>query len=109
MTRLDVPFTDAALGADVVVSTIDGDQEIELEPGTQPSTVIRLRNQGLPAIRGRRRGDLHVIVNVMVPSNLSDEQRDLLERFADSANGENYPPPGERPGFFDRIRHAFGG
>ena len=108
VTRLDVPFTEAALGAKVVVPTIDGEEQIELVPGTQPSTVIRLRHQGLPAIRGRRRGDLHVIVNVMVPSNLTDEQRELLERFANSENGENYPPAGERQGFFDRIRNAFG-
>jgi molecular chaperone DnaJ len=108
VTRLDIPFTDAALGTRVTVPTLDGDEEIELEPGTQPSTVIRLRQQGLPALRGRRRGDLHVLVNVMVPSNLSEEQRELLEQFARSANGDNYPPAGERPGFFDRIRQAFG-
>jgi molecular chaperone DnaJ len=109
VTRLDVPFTDAALGAKLTVPTVDGEQQVKLEPGSQPSTVIRLRNQGLPSIRGRRRGDLHVVVNVMVPRDLDDGQRELLERFAESANGANYPPVDESPGLFDRIRQAFGG
>lgn len=108
-TRLDVPFTDAALGATVNVPTLDGDREVELEPGTQPSTVVRLKGLGLPSVHGRRRGDLHVVVNVMVPRNLNDEQRELLERFSGAANGENYPADSERTGFLSRIRQAFGG
>ena len=64
---------------------------------------------GLPALRGRRRGDLHVVVNVMVPRNLSEEQRDLLKRFADSANGGNYEIEEEANSLLDRIRQALGG
>jgi molecular chaperone DnaJ len=79
---------------------------MELKPGSQPATVLRLRGRGLPALRGRGHGDLHVIVNVLVPSNLSDDQRELLRRFAESANGETYPGP-RHEGIFDRIRHAF--
>ncbi len=109
ITKVDVPFTDAALGATVHAPTLEGDEELKLEQGTQPSTVMRLRGRGLPSLRGRGRGDLHVIVSVMVPRNLSDEQREMLERFAVSANGENYPEPEQRSGLFDRIRHAFGG
>jgi molecular chaperone DnaJ len=109
VTRLDVAFTDAALGASVAVSTLDGERELRLDPGTQPSTVMRLRRLGLPSLRGRRRGDLHVVVNVMVPRNLSDEQRELLKRFADSANGGNYEVDEEAGGLLDRIRVALGG
>ncbi len=111
VTRLDVPFTDAALGASVPVPTLDGAQELELEleAGTQPSTVVRMRGRGLPSLRSRRHGDLHVIVNVMVPRNLNDEQRELLDRFARSANGDNYPADAERGGLFERIRQAFSG
>jgi molecular chaperone DnaJ len=74
--------------------------------------VLRLRGCGLPSLERRLsggRGDLHVVVNVMVPSRLSDEQRDLLERFAASANGETYVTDREEQGFFERIRQAFRG
>jgi len=106
--RLDVPFTQAALGGSVPVATLDGDEEIELEAGSQPAKVIRLRGRGLPALRGRGRGDLHVVLNVMIPSRLTDAQRDLLRRFEESANGDTYASKhGE--GLFDRIRQAFRG
>jgi molecular chaperone DnaJ len=107
VTRVDVPFTEAALGSTLMVPTLAGDEELELKPGTQPATVLRLRGRGLPELRGRGNGDLHVVVNVLVPNRLSDEQRELLHRFRDSANGDTYPAPKGHEGFFDRIRHAF--
>jgi molecular chaperone DnaJ len=91
----------------VPVPTLEGDEELEISPGTQPGAVVRMRDRGLPSLRGRRRGDLHVVMNVLIPSNLSDEQRDLLRRFADSANGDTYEMRSE--GLFDRIRQAFRG
>lgn len=107
VTRLDVPFTDAALGTTLTVATLAGDEELELKAGTQPATVLRIRGRGLPQLRGRRMGDLHVVVNVLLPNNLSDEQRELLQRFRESANGDTYPAQKGQEGFFDRIRHAF--
>ncbi len=108
VTRLDVPFTQAALGATMSVPTLEGEEQLELEPGSQPGTVKRLRGHGLPALRRRGRGDLHVLLNVMVPSHLTEEQRDLLQRFQDSANGETYASK-HGDGLFDRIRQAFRG
>jgi molecular chaperone DnaJ len=107
VTRVDVPFTDAALGARLTVPTLVGDEQLELKPGTQPATLLRLRGRGLPQLRGRGTGDLHVVVNVLVPNNLNDEQRELLRRFRESANGDTYPAPKGQEGLFDRIRHAF--
>jgi molecular chaperone DnaJ len=107
VTRVDVPFTDAALGARLTVPTLVGDEQLELKPGTQPATLLRLRGRGLPQLRGRGTGDLHVVVNVLVPNNLNDEQRELLHRFRESANGDTYPAPKGQEGLFDRIRHAF--
>jgi len=106
LMRVDVPFSDAALGTTLEVETLGDPEQVKIEPGTQPGTVVRLRGKGLPALRGRRHGDLHVLVNVMVPNNLSADQRELLERFAESSNGENYPsePHG---GLFERLRQAF--
>jgi molecular chaperone DnaJ len=109
LTKVDVPFTDAALGTTVAVPTVDGEHDIKLEPGTQPGTVKRLRGLGLPSLRGGRKGDLHVVVNVIVPRNLSADQRELLMRFADSANGGNYDVEEAPSGLFDRIRQALGG
>lgn len=106
VTRVDIPFTDAALGTTLTVPTLTGEEEVELKPGSQPATVLRLRGLGLPELRGRGHGDLHVMVNVLVPSKLNDEQRDLLRRFAESANGDTYPGP-KHEGIFERIRHAF--
>ena len=98
VTRLDVPVHRRGAGRDASPSpTLEGEEEIELEPGhAARRRCVRLRGRGLPSLRGRRRGDLHVVVNVMIPSNLSDEQRELLRRFAESANGENYPAERER-------------
>jgi molecular chaperone DnaJ len=109
VTRLDVPFTDAALGATVPVPTLEGDEQIELKPGTQPGSIVRMRGHGLPSLQSRRRGDLHAIVNVMIPRNLNDDQRELLERFARATNGENYPAESEGSGLFERIRDVFRG
>lgn len=107
ITRLDVPFTDAALGGSLHVATLEGDEEVEVPAGTQPGAVVRMRQRGLPSLRGRRRGDMHVVMNVLIPSNLDEDQRDLLRRFAESANGDTYEA---RPdGLFDRIRQAFRG
>jgi molecular chaperone DnaJ len=108
VTRLDVPFTQAALGGSVLVSTLEGEEDVELEPGSQPAKVMRLRGRGLPALRGRGRGDLHLVLNVMIPSHLTDEQRDLLRRFEESANGDTYTSTHDY-GLFDRIRQAFRG
>jgi molecular chaperone DnaJ len=107
LTRVDVPFTDAALGTTLTVPTLAGDEQVELKAGSQPATVLRLRGRGLPEVRGRGTGDLHVVVNVLVPSKLDDEQRELLRRFADSTNGDTYPAPKSHEGIFSRLRHAF--
>ena len=97
--KVDVPFTEAALGATVQAPTLEGDEELKLEQGTQPSTVVRLRGRGLPSLRGRGRGDLHVIVSVMVPRNLSDEQRAVAGALrASRPTARTTPSPSSGPG-----------
>ena len=83
-------MTDAALGATTTIPTLDGEVELELEPGTQPGELRVLRGQGMPLLQGRGRGDHRVLVNVLVPRRLSDEQRRLLEEFARAADGDTY-------------------
>jgi molecular chaperone DnaJ len=103
----DVSIVQAALGTRITVPTVEGDEEIEIKPGTQPGTEIRLRGRGVPHLRrGSQRGDLHVFVNVTVPAKLSKRQRELLTEYA-AETGEAVSPAGHA-GIFDKVRDALG-
>jgi molecular chaperone DnaJ len=97
---LDVSIAQAALGANVTIPTIEGSEEIEIKPGTQPGSELRLRGRGVPYIRRSGRGDLHVLVNVSVPTKLSKRQRELLQQYA-VEGGESVSQGG---GILDRVR-----
>jgi molecular chaperone DnaJ len=104
---VSVPATEAMLGTTVSVPALDGEREIELPAGTQPGHEEVLRGAGLPQLGGRRRGNQRVVVDVVVPANLSDEQRELAERLDESLDDDNLAPQhGE--GIFSRVRRAFG-
>lgn len=97
-----VPMTVAALGGAVSVPTIEDEEEIQISPGTQSGEVIRLRGKGMPRLNGRGRGELVGVVRVETPADLSDEEAELLERFA-KLRGERT----DQRGFFDKIKEAF--
>jgi molecular chaperone DnaJ len=99
---IDVPAPDAALGTTVEVETLDGTEELRIEPGTQPGTEIRLRGKGMPSLRHRGRGDQRVIVNVVIPRRLSKPQRELLEELRGTLSEENLREEGSS--FFARRR-----
>jgi molecular chaperone DnaJ len=81
---LPVSVTQAILGADLDVPTLEGDGEhLRIEPGTQSATVVKLRGRGIPHIGRRARGDLYVTIAVDIPRELTKEERGLLERFAE--------------------------
>ena len=82
LLELPVTFVQAALGADVEVPTLDGKVKYSIPEGTQTGTVFRLRGKGIPQLRGSSRGDQYVTVNVVVPTAMSDEQKELLRQFA---------------------------
>jgi molecular chaperone DnaJ len=103
--RMRVSFVEAALGTDAEVPTLEGTAPVRIEPGTQPGATLRLRGEGMPRIRRRGRGDLKVVVDVMVPTRLTGEQRELLERF-DAVSGED-TYSGSGGSFFDRLRGVF--
>jgi molecular chaperone DnaJ len=103
---VDVPAPAAALGTRVAVPTLDGEEDIEIEPGTQPGAVITLRGRGMPALRRGRTGDQIVVVNVVIPRNLSGEQRDLLERLAGTLEARNLEAA-EAEGIFAKVKRAF--
>jgi molecular chaperone DnaJ len=107
LSVVSIPATEAMLGTAVTVPTLEGEREIEIAPGTQPGHEEVLRAAGLPRLGGRRRGNQRVILNVIVPSNLSEEQRELAERLDESLEEDNLGPRhGE--GLFSRVRRAFG-
>src|SRR5919197_1137039 len=90
ITVLDVPAPLAALGTTLAVPSLDGDLDVEIEPGTQPGEVITVRGKGMPVLRrSGRRGNLRVVVNVVIPRRLSKEQRELLQRLSDSIEPDN--------------------
>jgi molecular chaperone DnaJ len=107
VAMVTVPGPDATLGTTRTVHTLEGDEELRIEPGTQPETVITLRGRGMPSLRRRGRGDLRVVVKVVTPRGLSSEQRSLLRRFADSLTPENLRAPEEDESLFSRVRRAF--
>jgi molecular chaperone DnaJ len=97
-------FTQAALGATVPVPTLDGEEELELPPGTQPGEIVVLRGRGMPVLQGFGRGDQRILVNVVVPRHLSDEQRRLLRQFDEHVDERTY---GKSEGLFDKLKSAF--
>jgi molecular chaperone DnaJ len=100
---LPLSITQAALGARVMVPTAEGDEEVEIKAGTQAGAEIRLRGRGVPHLRRSGvRGDLHVIVDVRVPTRLSKRQRELLEALA-AESGER---PAPRSGILDKMKDA---
>jgi molecular chaperone DnaJ len=101
---LEVSIAQASLGTKVMIPTTEGEEEIEIRPGTQPGTEIRMRGKGVPHLRRPgTRGDLHVMVNVHVPSHLSKKQRQLLEELA--AEWDETVLSG---GVFERVKDALG-
>ena len=101
---LSLPFTKVALGTTETVETLDGEQQVELRPGTQPGDVLVLRGKGVPVLNGRGRGDHRVHVNVMLPQRLTDEQRRLLAEFEGSVGDDTYRLD---ESFLGRIKSAF--
>jgi len=104
--RMRVSFVEAALGTEAEVSTLEGATTVRVDPGTQPGTTLTLRGEGMPRLRRRGRGDLKVVVDVMVPTRLNAEQRELLQRFEATSGEETYGNGGGES-FFDRLRSVF--
>jgi molecular chaperone DnaJ len=100
-----IAFTQAALGTRLEIDTLDGTEELVVPAGTQPGHVFRLKGRGVPALRGRGRGDLLVRVDVAVPERLTDEEDELLRSLA-ALRGEEIAAQQDK-GVFSRLRSAF--
>ncbi|HEV8136500.1 MAG TPA: molecular chaperone DnaJ [Pyrinomonadaceae bacterium] len=98
-----ITFAQAALGADIMVKTLDGEEKLKIPLGTQTGTVFRLKGKGMPQLGGRGKGDLFVSVSVVTPTSLTREQRRLLEQLAEVENKDL-----ENKGLVDKVRDIFG-
>lgn len=103
-TEIPVTYTQATLGDEIVVPTIDGKVKYTVPEGTQTGSVFRLRGKGVKKLNRSDRGDQYVKVNVEVPSNLTKRQKDLLREYEQSLNEKNYQ---KRKSFFDKIKESF--
>jgi molecular chaperone DnaJ len=79
-TRIDLPVTTAILGGELTVPTLEGEETVEVKAGTQHGDVSVIEGGGLPPLHGGKRGDQHVVFDVVVPMSLTDEQRELVRR-----------------------------
>jgi len=103
-STVELTLPQAALGTTVTVATLDGEAELTFPPGTQPGEIRVLRGKGVPVLQGFGRGDQRVLVNVLVPRQLNDEQRRLLEEFERLSNDETYRAD---ESFFEKLKSAF--
>lgn len=101
-----VSYSDAALGTQIEVPTIDGKAKIKVEPGTQSGKVLRLKGKGLPDINTYGRGDILVNINVWTPQQLSKEEKKILEDLKDASNFKPNPTKKDK-GFFERMKQYF--
>lgn len=106
LCKLPISFTQAALGATVEVPTLSGKAEVKIPPGTQFGQIFRLSGQGMPGLRGGRRGDELVQVFVEIPKRLSKRQSELLREFADTEDKSVLP---ESKGWLERLVDFFAG
>jgi molecular chaperone DnaJ len=105
LCEVPISFAQAALGAQLDVPTLDGKVKMKVPPGTQTGKVFRLKGKGVPHLHGGGRGDQHVRIVVETPTELSREQRELLERFAELSLEETHP---QAKSFFGKVRELFG-
>jgi molecular chaperone DnaJ len=100
-----VSFSQAALGDEIIIPTLDGDHKLKVPEGTQSGTTFRIRSKGLPALQSSGKGDLFVKVRVHTPSKLTKRQRELLEELGGTAAVDNKPEPRS---LFDKVKDIFG-
>jgi len=103
---LDINIAQAVLGDEIRIPTLDGDVELRIPPGTQPGKIFRLRGKGIPHLRGSGTGDQLVTVSVQIPNRLTDEQRELFEKLAETMDPDIKI---QDQSFFDKLREVFGG
>ncbi len=106
LVAVPIAFSQAALGADIEVTTLDGSTTLHVPPGTQHGALFRVPEQGVPGLRSGKRGDMVVIVQLVVPRKLSDEQKKLLEAYAST---EQLDVDASHPSLWEKIKDKMSG
>jgi molecular chaperone DnaJ len=106
LLNVNLNIAQAALGDEITVPTLEGEERVTVPAGTQAGSVLRLRGKGVPRLNSHSRGEQIIILNVVVPTDLTAEQRDLLAALGKTLGSEVMPQPGR--GFFDRVKDALG-
>ncbi|MGA2662999.1 MAG: molecular chaperone DnaJ [Verrucomicrobiota bacterium] len=104
LCEVPITFVQAALGAEIEVPALDGKTPLKIPPGTQPGTLFRLKGKGVQNVQGYGAGDLHVRVNIEVPTHLAAAQKAKLVEFAELCSGKESPVTQR---FFDKARKLF--
>src|SRR2546421_29894 len=102
--ELPLSVAQAALGDTVEIPTVDGPEHIDIPPGTQYGKTIRIHGRGIPHVRSGRRGDQLVFVRIVIPTNLTEEQKQALRQLG----GVSGKPQQIEKGFFDKFKHVIG-
>ena len=102
--EIPVSFTQAALGAEIIVPTLDGKVKFTIHEGTQPGDEFKLKGKGVQRLRYSGKGDQYVKIMVEVPKNLNNSQKELLKQFEASTGDNCYK---KRKGFFDKVKEFF--
>jgi molecular chaperone DnaJ len=105
LLELNINVAQAALGDKVKIPTLDGEESIAVPGGTQTGRIFRLRGRGVPHLRRSGRGDLLIVTQVVVPTDLDENQRELFQQLGKTL-GREVIPQHER-GFLDRLRDVF--
>jgi DnaJ-class molecular chaperone len=105
---VEISAVQAMLGATIQIPSHEGEREIELPPGIQHGTQFALRGHGLPGSGGGPPGDLRIVVHTIVPTELSDEQREIAEKLEQALEPRNLRSQQDDGGIFSRVRRAFG-
>lgn len=103
-TEIPITYTQAVLGDEITIPTVDGKVTYTVPEGTQTGTVFRLRGKGIQKIRSNAHGDHYVRVSIEVPRNLSKEQKNILKDFEKSLSEKNYA---KRKSFFEKLKNKF--
>jgi molecular chaperone DnaJ len=103
--EVPITFTDAALGAEIDVPTIEGSIKLKIPAGTQAGKAFRLKGKGIAGLNSQRRGDHHVVVHIETPTKLTEKQKELLKEFASLAKANSHPG---KKSFFDKVKEVIG-
>ena len=108
--HMDLPlnFAQAALGSEVLIPTLEGEEPIQVPGGVQTGQTYRLKGKGIPELRGRRRGDQIVRFWFMTPDKISEEQKNLLAQLGETLPDYTQDTPPEKKGLFSRFKDALG-